>query len=1479
MQPFIHLHNHTSEGSLLDGFGKVELYAKRAAEMGFSHLAITDHGSCDAAIKFQNACQKENIIPIFGMEAYIVEDLTKKEKGDKRAHITLLAKNEQGFQNILKLCTTGYIEGFYYRPRIDSKTLLEHLEGLIIMTGCSESFLNYEWGRNLFSDLYDKNKEDLYLEIMPHNFEAQYFINNICLNILEQKKSPKFVATNDCHYVYPEDAKAHEVLLAIQTKSKWNDPNRWKFTGDGYYFKSYREMVQAFKEQAVIPDGLYQEALRNTMEIVEKCSGFQKIEKKTISLPTVPQFIWETDEKILGRLCLDGFSEKIIKVGKNEELYRERMHHELDLIKEKGFAKYFLIVWELIKWCKENNIMTGDRGSSAGSLICYLLGITNSDPIEYKLLFERFIDPSREDLPDIDIDFEDTKRHLIREHLEELYGKWNVAAVSTFSKIKGKSAIRDVSRVFDIPLKEVNIFCKIIDDKLEGEEGYGTTITSAIDEFEEGKNFQKKYPDVSEIAIRTESIVRQRGQHAAAIIISNEDLRDGNRCSFALGKDKEPIINWDKEDIEYVGLMKLDVLGLSTLSVLNYTRELIKENHKIDIDFEKLDLNDPKCYEEFSKGNTIGCFQVGTYGQRKFCQELGIENFEMLTHATSLYRPGTLRSDLSSSFVNRKKGFELIKYIHPLIEEITKDTYGIILYQEQLMQMVVKLAGMDWGKANKIRKIVAKSKGAEAFLEYENEFVEGCLKQKTLSELEAISLWGNLSSWGAYGFNKSHACSYSKNTYRTMWLKIYYPAEFICALLTYGVRKTDKSAEEKRNEYISEAFRLGIEIRPPKVGISDPQFWKIKNNILYAPFTEIKGIGEKTAEAFQNIKDGQGFYESGKSKRKIPDKFMKILDEIKAYDDSSVRDEESEHISSFLSISLAKGPMGKYGKLYNLLSDNIDQEKFIGLVKEKEEDLIRGNLDYLNLNFLKPAKRFRNLELLKCKDCELRKECRAPILPSQGLYNMMIIGEAPGCISGDSFIDTAFRNKSIYPDGIKIKDLVGKKDFKVYSHDIKNNKVVLGTVKKVWKTGIKKTYKVTYEWFHNTKNGKVISENNLIVTEDHKFLLNNSKTAHDRYKNKKDLIYLSIKDGLEIGDSLMPFNRREEEGYQFIGSSYKNMKKESIFLMENVIKNKIRKGYNIHHKDKNKLNDSEDNLELLTIAEHSRLHLLENNPMRNNIVKENYKIATSSIEYRKKISDSLKKKLKDPKVYKKRLEQINNSKEQISKTLKDKYADPVFYYKSLYRIKNRFNLTFDWIEKKFLSRFPNSDFPPINNHIVKKIEFIGEIDVYDMEIEKYHNFVSNGIFIHNSNEDKAGMGFIGRAGDKLWYELGLYGYLREDFFVTNVGKCYPGRIIKNPTRKHVNKCRKWLDEEMRNIHPFIILALGNANVKFFTDKDTGIMEKTEKIRTEWNEEYGCWICWNIHPASTIYNPENKELFKFGIKNFCEKIKILGQIPF
>jgi DNA polymerase III alpha subunit len=1158
----------------LDGFGKTEDYVKTAAKMGFTHLAISNHGNIDSVIKFQNACEKYKITPIFAMEAYMVPDVTIREKGEKRAHIVLYARNQTGWENILKLVTKSYLEGFYYKPRISPSWLYEHIDGLLITTACSSSFLVFDWGEEVLQNLIKLNKENIFLEIMPHQFPEQIELNKKCLS-LSKKYDLKMVVSNDAHVVNQEDSICQEVLLAVQTKKLWSDPNRWKFQDSGsYYLKDKMEMAQGFRKQGVLEWEDYNGAFKNTLEIAEKCSGFTHIDKKRISLPVVPELAWEDDVVALKKLCLEGFAKLKINV-RDRETYQKRLDEELKLIIAKDFTRYFLIVWEVVKWCKENDVMTGfNRGSAGSSLVCYCLGITKIDPIKYNLLFARFISSDRIDYPDCDLDIEDIKRHLVKEHIEQIYGKHNVAGLSTFSIMKGKGAIRDVSRVFSIPLIDVNIVCKALESKLKGDEGYNHTVSDTFNDTEEGKRFTKKYPEIAEIAIKMEGTVRNCvdgrayvymlnsknkikrkmvqnlynddykdikiraydfkndrlffdnieeilykgeqetiefhvgknkvsitkdhkiltksgwkeakdivvdeyiafngikknnipwnkglknvqtpwnkglrgvmkawnkgltketneiarrssermkknnpmfnkesrekqgnkirkhgfyskdfkyylknkaicnrcgsnkkldvhhrdrdhknnnignweilckkchakehnhkmeinpemtikyrkvkrinssgkkyvydivmksenhnfvcekfilhncGTHASAIIIANEDLRNGKQCALRLGKDKEPIINWDKDDAEYMGLMKIDFLGLSMLSILKEAKNLIKENHDIDIDYDNISLDDKRVYYQFSKGNNIGCFQVGSPGLIEYCQKLEIESFDMLVHAVALYRPGTLKNGESEVFIQRKRGDRQVPKQHPLVDKITKDTYGILLYQEQIMQLANEVAGLDWAVAEKIRKIIAKSKGQEALRQYADQFINGCVKNKTLDEEEATNLWEQIVTCGDYIFNLSHACGYSIITYFCQWLKVYYPTEFICALLTFG-----SEDEDKKQEYIEEAFRLGIEVRPPKLGISDSYLWAIKNDILYTPFIEIKGIGDKTAVAFTQSESNVGFYKKDGKDKKISSKFMKILDEIKAKEDIPVDKEQIEKLTPFFKFS------------------------------------------------------------------------------------------------------------------------------------------------------------------------------------------------------------------------------------------------------------------------------------------------------------------------------------------------------------------------------------------------------------------------------------------------------------------------------------------------------------------------------------------------------------------------------------------------
>jgi len=1091
MSNFIHIHCH-DQYSLLDGFGSPKAYAKRVKELGQPGLAITNHGNIDGLIKWQQAADEEGIVPLFGVELYIVKDINEKEDGKERKHCNVIVKNDVGFKNLKSLLTIAWTKHFYKRARVDAELLLKYCEGLIITSACSSSFITKGWGISLLRDLKAILKGDLYLEVMPHIYGAQETANEIAVEH-SLKEGIKLVASNDCHYVNDGDEEAQEVLLAIQTKKKWSDPNRWKFDIKGLYVKSYTEMRKAFSVQKILTPIQIAESLDNTMEIFNKCQEF-RIKQQEVVLPSIPGVKDGEDDNALKRLCRAGFKAKILNKIDDVDLidkYIERLEEETKIIIGQGFCKYFLIVWELIDWCRHNDVMTGPgRGSAGGSLVCYLLGITTVDPIEFKLLFARFISPARIDLPDIDMDFQDNKRYLVVEHLREVYGKDSVAGVSTFMTMKGRGALRDVSRVFDVPQVDVNKAAESIVVRSGGDFRSDYTIEDAFNTFEDGKRFKKKYPKVVEISMKMEGQTRGKGQHAAAVVISSDNLRDGSCAYLQNGsKNKDDLmVNWDKFDIEHVGLMKLDILGLNALTVLNETRRLVKEKYEVDIDYEALELTDESVFGEFSAGHTVGCFQFGSLGLRKLCVELGIDDFMTLVHANALFRPGTLRSGMVQKFVARKRGLEEFEYKHPELEKLTSSTYGIILYQEQVMQFMYDLGGLGWRTADTVRKVMSKSQGVEQFKKFKKMFAAGCVERKTLSKEVAEEIWDELSSFGSYGFNLSHAVEYSVISYYDMWCKVNYPKEFICACLTNG-------AEVKKVDVIEEAIRLGLDVRPPKVGKSAAEEWVVDEDVLYCPFVEIKGVGAATAKEFSGEvkkKKSTGFFELNDAIAAAEftvGKPRKKLDAVCAYDDVQITDEMAEEIEEYFAFSFCRNPAKKFDSMIRLIStqlsiskiEDIDHSKidktyyyyfglmteirysyktsvdktsdekkvnaiggvygnlkdandfsmiiFDGKIYNKKKDLIEhcggkyvlaaanhpwkktniscnkvwdeeelnaGKLKGLSLSLANKYKYTVRHKPQNCLKCGLLDECSAPVVPSKGRYNIMILGEAPG---------------------------------------------------------------------------------------------------------------------------------------------------------------------------------------------------------------------------------------------------------------------------------------------------------------------------------------------------------------------------------------------------------------------------------------------------------------------------------------------------
>ena len=929
---FVNLHCH-DEYSLLDGFGKASAYAARAKDLGQRGIAITNHGNVDGAIVFQNACEAAGVVPIIGCEFYIVQDIHEHPKKENRRHLVALAKDIEGWRNILQMLSVANLEGFYYRPRISPELLLSHCKGLVVMTACASSFIHESWGMKLLKQLKAKIKDDLYLEVMPHSLAEQIRTNNTAL-ALSKEYGIKLVATNDCHYVIDGDQKAQEVLLAVQTRKKWNDKDRWRFDVDDLFVRDRQQMRKAFSRQKCLDEGQADNAIANSIEVFNKCSSF-RIPRMEVSLPDIPQAVGKDPSAYLTMLCRKGMKRLVLsnkKRAKEADKYIDRLEEELEIIIRQGFAKYFLIVWELIDWCRNNGIMTGPgRGSAGGSLVCYLLGITTVDPLEFDLLFARFISPARIDLPDIDSDFQDDKRHLVIEHFKAIYGENNVAGVSTFMSMKGRGALRDVSRVFDIPQVDVNKAASSIVVRSGGDFRSDYTIEDAFNTFEDGIKFKKKYPDIVELASKLEGQVRGKGQHAAAVCISTDDLRSGTRVSLVRGSknSSDLVVNWDKYDIEHVGLMKLDILGLNALTVLSETRKLVKENTGEDIVFEDIPLDDKRCLDEFSKGNNIGCFQFGSLGLRKLCVELGIDSFMMLVHANALFRPGTLRSGMIPHFTARKNGTEEFEYKHPVLEKLTKKTYGIILYQEQVMQFMYDLGGLGWKTADTVRKVISKSQGVEQFRKFKKLFADGCVKKKTLPRDVAEELWDELSSFGSYGFNLSHAVEYSYISYWDMWCKVYYPGEFMCASLTHG-------NDRKKSDLIEEAIRLGLDVRPPKIGKSDSIKWMLKDGVLYAPFIEIKGIGDKTAAKLAEMLDSAKASKTRANRLIEQDgppsitgnkKFDNILADIKAGIDEAISEDDAERIAGYFSFSLSRNPGKKYEKIIEVLKRRIKIHK------------------------------------------------------------------------------------------------------------------------------------------------------------------------------------------------------------------------------------------------------------------------------------------------------------------------------------------------------------------------------------------------------------------------------------------------------------------------------------------------------------------------------------------------------------------------
>ena len=816
MSDFVHLHTHT-EYSLLDGFSNIKKLVQRAAELEMPALAITDHGTMFGVIDFYNAATNAGVKPIIGLETYMAaRRMTDRESqfDKKSSHLLLLAENQTGYQNLLKIASAGQLDGFYYYPRIDHEFLAEHAEGLIATSGCMAAEIpravergDLEKARKKLDWYYEVfGPDNFFLELQEHEIPELEKINKSLLQ-LGPRYQAKYVATNDVHYINPKDAELQDILLAVQTGSLLTDPKRMRMSDKTYYLKTAEEMGRIFAE---VP-----EALSNTLWVAQRCEvdlGF-----KGYHLPDFPVPEGFDAETYLRKLCEEGLDWRYGSHS-HDAVIRERLDYELGIIHQMGFDAYFLIVWDLCVYAKNAGIWYNARGSAAGSIVAYSLAITMVDPIEHALIFERFLNPGRISMPDIDLDFRDDRRAEMMEYTARKYGDDKVAQIITFGTMKARAAIRDVGRVKDIPISEVDRVAKLIPNI----PGKPVTIEQALETVPEFKQIYDSAPyirDLIDTAQGMEGVVRNAGTHAAGVVVTDKPIIEYLPLHRPTGNAQESpvktVTQFEMSIIDAQGLLKVDFLGLATLTIMARACDLIRERHGLELDLDNIPLDDPASFELMSRGETAGVFQVEGSGMRRNLMEMQPKNLDHVIAMVALFRPGPM--DFIPSYIARMQGKEEIEYLHPKLEPILKETYGITVYQEQIMYTAMNLGGYTASEADFLRKTVAKKKEAE-LLKQRSRFVSGAT-ENGVSEDVANLIFDNWEAFARYGFPKGHAADYGVIAVQTAYLKAHYPVEYMTALLAVEQNNTDKVSL-----YVADSRRMGIEVLPPDVNTSNWDF-------------------------------------------------------------------------------------------------------------------------------------------------------------------------------------------------------------------------------------------------------------------------------------------------------------------------------------------------------------------------------------------------------------------------------------------------------------------------------------------------------------------------------------------------------------------------------------------------------------------------------------------------------------------------------
>jgi DNA polymerase-3 subunit alpha len=869
---FVHLHVHT-DFSLLDGACETSELLDEASRQKMPAVAITDHGNLFAAANFFYEASKRDVKPIIGCEVYVARgsrhdrgEKTNGNNGQERSeaepgargsnHLVLLCESLEGYHNLIKLVSAGFLEGFYYKPRIDYDLLSRHSKGLIALSAClrgpvTEAVVEekYDQARENAYRLRDVfGKGNFFLEVQDQGLEIEKGVNRELVRLSKETGIP-LVATNDCHYLHHTDAHAQEVLLCIQTGKTMSDAHRMKFATDQFYFKSAAEMAQVFGE---LPD-----ALSRTVEIAHRCNV--RVERIPNPFPEFKVPEGHTAGSYFEKVVREGFAARLPALERQAQQgvlrnplaeYERRLTSEIEMIQKMRYEGYFLIVWDFIHYARTQDVPVGPgRGSAAGSLVSYALRITDVDPLQYNLLFERFLNPERISMPDIDIDFCMRRRGELIDYVTQKYGRENVAQIITFGTMAAKAAIKDVGRAMDIPYGEVDRLAKLVPNALN------ISLDTALAEAPQLKaaiNADERLKDLMTVALRLEGLARHASTHAAGVVISPQPLTDLVPL-YKTSRD-EITTQYDMNDLERIGLLKMDFLGLTTLTVLQDTVRTIEQNRGVKVDLDSLALDDAETYKLFARGDTTAIFQFESHGMRDILRRYQPTRIEDLTALNALYRPGPIQGGMIDDFIKRKHGTTKVSYELPQLKDVLEETYGVILYQEQVMQIANRLASFSLGEADILRRAMGKKKKEEMAAQ-RAKFMAGCATNK-IPEKKAERIFNLMEEFAGYGFNKSHSCAYALLAYQTAYLKTHYPVEFMAALLTSEAGNSDKTVK-----YINEARGMSIAILPPDVNESDLYFTPVGEAIRFG-LAAIKNVGENTAKAIRESRLGQGEFRS-----------------------------------------------------------------------------------------------------------------------------------------------------------------------------------------------------------------------------------------------------------------------------------------------------------------------------------------------------------------------------------------------------------------------------------------------------------------------------------------------------------------------------------------------------------------------------------------------------------------------------------------